>query len=156
MIYLPSRCGSCGKVELVAALELQCGAHACIACGGELAPLAGCAYPEGDVALFTELSSLMRNSQIAGLEARRLAFALERGDLGGATDCLGWLAQRVPALEPTRRMLETYPGRQQQIITMLVTILHAMAEGRAVPMDQGGGRKPIKLRRQSSVASHGR
>lgn len=136
MIYLPSRCRSCGKVALVAVHELQYGASPCLGCGGELAPLAGCAYPEGDIALFAELSRLVHESKICGLEARRLAFALERSSDAGE-DGLEWLAERIPALQPMRRMLEPYRDRRQQVVTMLSTIFHGRSEGQSVDSATG-------------------
>jgi hypothetical protein len=132
MIYLPSRCRSCGKVVLVAAGELQHGCASCLSCGGDLALLVGCAYPEGDITLFAELSRFVHECNVYGIEARRLAFTLEHGIDAANDDSLEWLAARIPALRPTLRMLETYRDRRQQVVKMAITILHARAESHSV------------------------
>jgi hypothetical protein len=93
--------------------------------------LSGPGYPEGDVLLFNELLALMEGSGIAGVEAEQLAMTADDArSTFDEQEALRVVAFRVPAFRPLAPLLIASSRRPRQALSMLDTILRALAKKR--------------------------
>jgi len=131
MIFYPGVCDRCRSIELISS-EDRISSHAvCCSCGGPVTILVVDGYPEGDVLLFNELLMLVEGSGIVGVEAEQLAMDAEGARLCfDEQEALRAVAFRVPALAPLAPLLVASPGRPRQALSMLDTILRALAKKR--------------------------
>jgi hypothetical protein len=131
MIFLPSSCERCRSLQLISSADRVSGQALCCACGGPVTVLPVAGYPEGDVLLFNELLTLMEGSGITGVAAEQLATAAESARSSfDEPEALRVVAFRVPALAPLLPLLVASPGRPRQALSMLDTILRALAKKR--------------------------
>jgi hypothetical protein len=131
MIFQPSSCERCRSVQLISSADRISGHAVCCSCGGPVTILPVAGYFEGDVHLFNELLTLMESSGIAGGEAEQLAVAAESvRSTFDEQEALRVIAFRVPALAPLAPLLLASPGRPRQALSMLDTILRALAKKR--------------------------
>lgn len=129
MIFLPSSCDSCRTIGLISYVDRISGQGSCASCGGTVTVLPAAAYPEGDVLLFNELLTLSEGSGVFGLEAEQLATAIESArssfDEPEALRVAGFHLAGLGTLAP---LLGAIPGRARQALSMLDTILRALAK----------------------------
>jgi hypothetical protein len=131
MIYLPGACERCRSIALIASSDSLDGRALCGYCGGIVNIFGGTAYPEGDVLLFNELLTRLEASFIAGLEAEQLANAIDSArSTFDEPRALGLMTSRVPTLEPLEPLLAVSMERTRQALSMLETILRALARQR--------------------------
>jgi hypothetical protein len=131
MMFLPSSCERCRSLELISSEDRIVGHAVCCSCGGLVTFLPGPGYPEGDVLLFNELLALMEGSGIVGIEAEQLAMAAENAQsVFDEQEALRVVAFRVSAFRPLAPLLLASPGRPRQALSMLDTILRALAKKR--------------------------
>jgi hypothetical protein len=131
MIFQPSSCDRCRSVQLISSSDRISDHAVCCSCGGPVTILPVAGYFEGDVQLFNELLTLMESSGLAGAEAEQLAVAAESArSTFDEQEALKVVAFRVPALAPLAPLLLASPGRPRQALSMLDTILRALAKKR--------------------------
>jgi hypothetical protein len=131
MIFLPVSCERCPSIALVSTEDCIDGKSLCGACGGIVHVLPGCAFPEGDVALFDALAAALAASTISSFDARRLASAVEDAQMAGSEhSAFSSVVQSVPGLKPIEAIVGSYRARRRQALTMLATILRGRAERR--------------------------
>lgn len=118
-------------MSLFASTDCIDGKSLCGTCGGLVAILPGCAYPEGDVALFDELCAILAKSAIYGLEAEQLTLALDEALVAvGDGDALRLLTFWLPQLAGLLPLLAANPPRTRRACSMLRTVLQARARVR--------------------------
>jgi len=134
MVFLPGRCESCAQVSLVPEAECAGGYGVCGSCGARLCVVPGRAYPEGDIPLFQELSSLVQSTSVTGVEAEHLCVALEECLLSeDDLEALELLVFWLPPLSALKPILAANVARLRQACVMLQTIL----QGRAAARESG-------------------
>jgi|GEM_PF-1960023 len=131
MIFHPSLCDRCRSIELISSEDRISSHPVCCSCGGPVTVLPVDGYPEGDVLLFNELLTQLEGSGIVGAEAEQLALSVEGARLCfDEAEALRVVAFRVPALSPLVPLLIASPGRPRHALSMLDTILRALARKR--------------------------
>jgi hypothetical protein len=103
----------------------------CKLCGAELRVVPGCSYAERDREAFGDLSNIVAEGCVTTIEARSLAEQLERAMWSGAySGILERLAVRLPGLLPLQVAVGKNYGAQRRVVSLLKTILDALATAR--------------------------
>ena len=107
------------------------GAITCPDCGGLAHALPGESYTEADVALFDDLVSMLKESDITAANAALLAQELEGRSYTDPGRSLRRLEQLLPSLGILELLVAHRPASMRKAEGILSLLLHALSNGRS-------------------------